>query len=319
MEALSKALSKRKQLLLILCALVLVVGLVACSKSNTATTSNGDDTTQTAEKTPVKVGSKDFTENLIVGELYALALEDHGIPVTRTLNLAGSAIPEAQVKGDVDLYPQYTGTGLLSILQLPMETDPQKVYDTVKEQFKEKWNIIWLDMAPANDGQGLVVTKEISDKYGIKTISDFQAHADKIRFASQGEFDHREDGIPRLEEIYGPLKFKSSKIYDNALKYEILKEGKADAAPAYTTEGQLVEPEFVLLEDDKRAWPPYNLAPVVRGEVLEAYPEIADLLNKIDKDLTTEKVTELNYKVAVGGEEYEEVAAAYYDSIKANL
>jgi osmoprotectant transport system substrate-binding protein len=313
-----KVLSKKKELLLVLCALVLVVGLVGCQKGST-----GDDATTeeptAAAGTTVKVGSKDFTENLILGEVYALAIEDAGIPVERNLNLASSAVHEALVNGSIDLYPEYTGTGLLSVLQLPLETDPQKVYDTVKKEYLEQFNIVWLDYAPANDGQGLVVTKEVSDKYGITNISEFQKNATNIRFASQGEFDEREDGIPALEKLYGALKFKSSKIYDNSLKYEVLKKGEADAAPAYTTEGQLVEPEFVLLDDDKNVWPPYNIAPVVRQAIIEEYPQIADILNKIDADLTTEKVTALNAKVDVDGQEYEEVAAEYYNSIKAGL
>jgi osmoprotectant transport system substrate-binding protein len=312
-----KKLSKRKELLLALGTLLLVVGLTGCSKGGVGTNADKkEDAPTESSGAAVKVGSKDFTENLILAEVYALALEDNGIPVERRLNLASTAVHETLIQGDVDLYPEYTGTGLLAVLKLPLETDPQKVYDTVKEEYQKQFKVIWLDYAPANDGQGLVVTRNLADKYGITTISEFQKHAPQIRFASQGEFDKREDGIPALEKVYGPLKFKSSKIYDNSLKYEVLKKDEADAAPAYTTEGQLVEPNFLLLADDKHVWPPYNIAPVVRQETLDAYPQIAEILNKIDAGLTTEKVTELNAKVDVDGAEYEEVAAEYYAGIK---
>ena len=155
------------------------------------------------------------------------------------------------------------------------------------------------------------------NEYGIKTISDLQAHAGDIRFASQGEFDEREDGIPGLEKVYGPFNWKSSKVYDNGLKYQVVENDEADAAPAYTTEGRLVETDkFVLLEDDKQVWPPYNIALVVRDEVLEAYPQIAEILNPISAALDTETVTSLNAKVDIDQEEYEDVALDFYESIK---
>ena len=261
----------------------------------------------------IRVGSKDFTENEIVGELYALALEDAGYEVERIFDIAGSVIHTSIVNDEIDLYPEYTGTGLISILQLDPITDPQEVYDTVKEAYEEQFSLTWLDYAQANDGQGLFISKAASDEYGILTISDLQANADKLRFASQGEFDEREDGLPGLEKIYGPFEFKSSKIYDNGLKYSIVENDEADVAPAYTTEGRLAEKDkFVLLEDDKQAWPPYNLAPVVRDDVLEENPDIAEILGKVNAALDTETITALNAQVDVGKEEVEDVAADFY-------
>lgn len=263
----------------------------------------------------IRVGSKDFTENLILAEIYSLALEDAGYDVDRVFNIASSAVHTALVNDEVDLYPEYTGTGLLSVLKLPLETDPQVVYDTVKEQYEEQFNLIWLDYSNANDGQGLVITTEAANKYGIKTISDLQKYASELRFASQGEFDERDDGIPALEATYGPFDWKSSKVYDNSLKYQLLSNGEADVAPAYTTEGQLVNDEYTLLEDDKYVWPPYNIAPVVRGEVLDEYEDIADILNEISAKIDTETITALNAKVDVDKLEYEEVAKEFYESI----
>ena len=197
---------------------------------------------------PIRVGTKDFTENEIVGELYALALEDAGYEVERIFDIAGSVIHTSIINDEIDLYPEYTGTGLISILQLEALTDPQEVYDTVREKYEEEFSLTWLDYAQANDGQGLFISREASDEYGIKTISDLQEHASELRFASQGEFDEREDGLPGLEKIYGPFEFKSSRIYDNGLKYNIVENGEADVAPAYTTEGRLAETDkFVLL------------------------------------------------------------------------
>lgn len=291
-------------------AVVLVVTallVVACGSGNQA---SGD-------KPTIRVGTKDFTENLIVGELYALALENAGYNVERKPNIASSVVHTALTNNEIDLYPEYTGTGLLVILQEPLITDPEQVYQKVKEEYNKKFNATWLDYSQANDGAGLVIRTEVSEELGIKTISDLQKHASELRFASQGEVDQREDGIPALEKVYGPLEWKSSKVYDNGLKYELLANDEADVAPAYTTEGRLTEKEkFTLLEDDKQVWPPYNLAPVIRNEVLEANPDIADAINKVSAALDTETITALNAKVDIDKEDYEDVAEEFYESIK---
>lgn len=263
----------------------------------------------------ITVGSKDFTEGEIISEIYALALEDAGFTVKRSFDIAGSVIATALEKGEIDLYPEYTGTALLTVLKAEMETDPQAVYETVKKQYKKKWDLVWLDMSEAADSQALVITTKAAERYGIKTISDLQAHASELRFASQGEFDERSDGLPALEAAYGAFDWKEHTSFNNGLKYEVLRNDEADVAPVYTTEGQLVDDAFTLLEDDKHVWPPYNVAPVVRGEVLDANPDIEDVLNAVSKQLTTKGLTELNAKVDIDKQDYEDVAAEFFDSL----
>ena len=293
-------------------AAIMVLALTACGGGS----SDDGGASEDGEKVIV-VGSKDFTENEIIAEVYALALEDAGFKVERKMNIAGSVVHTSITSAEIDLYPEYTGTGLISILGMGAMTDQDEVYNTVKDAYNEQFNITWLDYAQANDGQGIFISKKASDEYGITTISDLQANADKLRFCSQGEFDEREDGIPGLEKVYGPFDWKSSKVYDNGLKYEVVDNDEADASPAYTTEGQLSQTDkFVLLEDDKQVWPPYNLAPVVRDNILEANPDIADILNNISAQIDTATITALNAKVDVDKEEYEDVAAEFYDSIK---
>ena len=267
--------------------------------------------TQAADK--IRVASKDFTENEIVAEVYALALEDAGLTVERIFDVGSSVIHTSLISNEIDIYPEYTGTGLISILGLDPITDPQEVYDTVKDAYEEQFQVTWLDYSSANDGQGLVIRTAAAEEYGIVTISDLQKYATKLRFASQGEFDERADGIPALEALYGPFDWKSSKVYDNSLKYQVLASDEADVSPAYTTEGRLTEEQFTLLEDDKQVWPPYNLAPVVRDEVLEANPEIAEILNAVSAAFTTENITALNAQVDIEGEEFTDVARAFYE------
>lgn len=286
--------------------------LAACSGAGNA---QGSSAASGARGT-ITVGSKDFTEGEILSEIYALALEDAGFTVKRSFDISSSLIPTSLEKGQIDLYPEYTGTALLTVLKEELETDPQKVYETVKKEYKSKWNLVWLAMADAADSQGLVVTTKAAKKYGIKTISDLQAHASELRFASQGEFDERSDGLPALETTYGPFDWKDHAVYDNGLKYEVLKNDEADVTPAYTTEGQLTDSAFTLLEDDKHVWPPYNVAPVVSGDILKKYPDIKDILNGVSKHLTTKGLTKLNAKVDLDKEDFEDVAADYFDSIK---
>ena len=138
------------------------------------------------EKKMIRVGSKDFTENEIVAELYALALENAGYNVERIMDISSSVIHTSIVNDEIDLYPEYTGTGLISILKMEPLTDEQEVFDTVKNAYASQYDLVWLDYAPANDGQGLFISKKASDEYGITTISELQEHAEKLRFASQG-------------------------------------------------------------------------------------------------------------------------------------
>ncbi|CBZ48446.1 proline/glycine betaine ABC transport system,periplasmic component [Streptococcus gallolyticus subsp. gallolyticus ATCC BAA-2069] len=295
---------------LLVVILVAIVGGIWAWRNNQSSEAQQSSTT-------IRVGSKDFTENLVIAEIYALALEDNGYTVERVSNISSSLIHNSIVNDEIDLYPEYTGTGLLSVLGEDMETDPEKVYKIVKKEYEEQFNLTWLDYASTNDSQGLVIRTEVANSLNIKTISDLQAHASELRFASQGEFDEREDGLPGLEKTYGTFNWQSSKVYDNSLKYSVLENDEADVTPAYTTEGQLVNTdEFTLLEDDKQFWPPYNLAPVVRDNILDDNPDIKTILNNISAKLDTETVTELNAKVDVDGQEYTDVAKEYYDSIK---
>ncbi|MCH3963457.1 MAG: glycine/betaine ABC transporter substrate-binding protein [Clostridium sp.] len=295
----------KKTILLSLTATFLLTASLTGCGSKSGTTSS--------DKPTIKVGSKNFTESLVLGELYADALENAGYKVERKLNLSDSVVHSSLVKGEIDLYPEYTGTGLQSILKEQPKFDAKQVYDEVSKKYKEKFNLIWLDPSSGNDSEGLVITKKASDKYNIHTISDLQKNAGKLRYASQGEFDVRADGMPRLTKVYGPFNFKDKKIYDNGIKYDVLHNDKADVAVAYTTEGQLRKDEFVVLKDDKQAWPPYNVAPVVRKDILDKNPEIKDILNKVTAKLDDKTLIELNAKVDIDKEEYATVAKDYFD------
>ena len=311
MHKLIKNISKLGMLFL-LSILILLTMLTGCSSNKAAS----DTAKSNANKPTIKVGSKDFTESLILGEIYSLALENAGYKVERTLNLGSAIVHNSLVSGEIDFYPEYTGTGLLSVLKAAPKFDAKEVYDEVATQYKEKFKLIWLNPSTANDSQGLVITKKTADQYHIRTISDLQKNAGVIRFASQGQFDERADGLPALVKAYGEFPFKERRIYDNGIKYDVLHNDKADIAVAYTTEGELSKEEFVVLEDDKHVWPPYNIAPVIRQDVVEKNPEIKDILNKITAKLDNKTVIGLNAEVDIQKREYAEVAKEFFDKNK---
>lgn len=260
----------------------------------------------------VKMGSKNFTEALILGEMYALALEEKGYPVERKLNLGGTLVAHESLKnGDIDVYPEYTGTGLMNILEQDPMYDADEVYEAVKKGYQDNWNLVWLERSNANDSQGLVTTKAIAEAYDVYTLSKMSEVAPELRMAAVPEFEDRDDGLKGLQRVYGGFEFASVDLYDYGVKYRVLEDGEADVTVGFTTDGALVDDNFVLLEDDKHLWPPYHVVPVVRGELVESHPEIADIMNAVSATLTDEVLITLNAKVDMDGEEYADVAKEY--------
>ncbi|MGU3470885.1 glycine betaine ABC transporter substrate-binding protein [Paenibacillus sp. D51F] len=260
-------------------------------------------------KPEIAVGSKNFTESLVLGEMYSLALEHAGYKVDRKLNLGGTLVAhEALKKGDIDMYPEYTGTGLINVLQLPPKTDAQAVYDEVSRGYKEKFDLVWLKPTEANDSQGLVTTKKVAEQYNLHKISDLPKLAPQLRMAAVPEFEEREDGLKGLNSFYGKMDFKSIKLFDYGVKYRVIMNGEADLTVGFTTDGDLTNPDLVLLEDDKKFWPPYFVAPVVRGEVLEKNPDVEKVLDDVSAKLDNKTVQALNAQVDIDKKEYGDVA-----------
>jgi osmoprotectant transport system substrate-binding protein len=266
-----------------------------------------------AEGGPVRIGSKDFTEELLLGEMYALLLENAGVPVERKLNLAGTEVAhQALTKGEIDLYPEYTGTGYLFILGIKdNDKDPAVVYQKTADEYKTRWNLVWLEPAPMNDTNAIACTQEAAQTYNLKTLSDLAQQAPNIRFAAIPDFEQRPDGLAGLKATYGGFQFKEMTVYDPGLKYKAVTDGKADCVIAFSTDGQISAYKLVLMQDDKGLWPPYQVAPVVRAEVLAAYPQIKDALNKLAPLITNETISNLNWKVDGDKQEYTEVAKEF--------
>lgn len=247
----------------------------------------------------ITVGSKDFPEQFILGEMYALVLENVGFNVVRSLNLGATPVAQAALEsGEIDLYPEYTGTGLLTVLGLPATSDPQQVYDQVAQGYLERYNLIWLDPAPMNNTQALALTRSVAQEYAMTTISDLAANASDLVMIGPDEFQEREDGLPGIKAHYGDFQLKDYRaVGTGAQRYEGLVRGDADVAVAFGTDGEISAYDLVLLEDDKGLFPPYQVAPVVRHDLLNAHPEVALALNALSPRLTTEVMQRLNYEV----------------------
>lgn len=260
----------------------------------------------------IRVASKNFGENIIVGEIYAAALERAGFTVERHMNLGSTQIAMAAMeRGDIDLYPEYTGTGLIDVLHLQPIRDAKLLYERVRMQYQERYGMTWLSPSPANDSQGLCTTHAAAQKYGIRTLSDCAKAAPQLRLAAVPEFVARADALPGLQKFYGGFKFKDVKTYDIGLQYDALKRGSADVATAFTTDAQIAADELLLLDDDRHFWPAYNIAPVVRNAVLKAHPKIAGVLNALAPRITTHDLTAMNFLYTVRKEDAAAIAHTF--------
>lgn len=268
------------------------------------------------DKPTISVGSRYFTEQMILGEMVSLLLEDAGYPVNRTLGLGGTAIiMEAIENSEIDISVEYTGTGLIAILEMDIpevnddESLEDKVYDIVKREYEEQLDLIWLEPWGFNNTYAMAVSKETAEKYDLKTTSDLEAHADEMTLGTDLEFPVRDDGLPGFENAYG-FGFGDVKPGDAGIMYQAVAEGEVDVITAYTTDGRIPALDLVILEDDKGFFPPYYMCPVIRKDTLEANPEVGDVLNKAHNQFTEDDMASANYEVDENGAEPEDVARA---------
>ncbi len=250
----------------------------------------------------------------MLGEIYAQSLEAAGYSVSKELNLGDEKTAlKALEGGDISAYPEYTGTALLSFFgytadKLP--SDEGEAFDLAKQGFAKK-NLTALPPTPFVSSNEVAVTKETADKYSLQKISDLGPVASKLTLYGSPECRQRLDCLLGLEKVYG-LKFKKFVPVDIALRHEVLKKGQADVSIVFTTDPQNKREGFVLLEDDKGMFPPYNSTLVVRNDVLDkAGPDFAKTVELVNKDLTDEVMQELNARVDIDKSTPEEVAGEY--------
>jgi osmoprotectant transport system substrate-binding protein len=261
----------------------------------------------------IVIGSKNFTESKIVMQIWADALKQAGYKVRVKPNISGSVVYQAIKSKQIDLYPEYTGTIVTAYLNKHIVGQSAAQVAQMARAGVSPAGLTTFAYAPGNDVQGIAIRRSVAKKYGIWTLSDLQKKANKVRFISQGEFDQRDDGLVGLEKVYGKFNFKSHKLYDPSLRYEILAKGEGDITPASTTEGQLATKQYFALKDNKHFWPAYNLVPLARKAIVRSDPGIAKVLNRLDRKLTTKELQLLNKQVDVDGRDYRVVARKWVE------
>jgi glycine betaine/choline ABC-type transport system substrate-binding protein len=247
----------------------------------------------------IVIGSKNFTEQLALGEIIAQQIENKThLPVERRFYLAGSYIcHQAILGGRIDIYPEYTGTALTAILKQQPSSDPAQVYSQVKTEYAKQFN---LEVGPTfgfNDTFAIEIRGEDSRRLGLKTISQAATFTPKWRAGFGYEFMERPDGYKGLAATYGLHFAESPRIMDLGLLARALRDKQLDFAAGNTTDGLIPALDLFVLEDDKHYFPPYEAVPIIRQETLARHPEVRQALNELAGKISDDDMRQINYAV----------------------
>ncbi|WP_338986697.1 glycine betaine ABC transporter substrate-binding protein [Fusobacterium animalis] len=260
----------------------------------------------------INIATKPMTEGYILGQMLTELIEqDTDLKVNITNGVGGgtSNIHPAIVKGEFDLYPEYTGTSWEAVLKKEASYNESK-FDELQKEYKEKYNLEYVNLYGFNNTYGLAVNKDIAEKYNLKTYSDLAKVSNNLIFGAEYDFFEREDGYKELQKIYN-MDFKKKIDMDIGLKYQAMKDKKIDVMVIFTTDGQLAISDVVVLEDDKKMYPSYRAGTVIRSEILSEYPELKPVLEKLNNILDDKTMADLNYQVESEGKKPEDVAREY--------
>ena len=261
-------------------------------------------------KHAIRVGSKNFTEQVVLGEIIAQHIENRlHVTVERSLNLGGTLLAhQALVNGQIDLYPEYTGTALTAVLKDPIETDARAVRERVRAEYASRYQVDWLEPLGIDNGFAMVVRK--SEPPATLSAAAQQVPKSGWNLGVGYEFEQRADGLEALKKTYG-LRFSSLKTMDLGLLYNALGNSQANMIAANATDGLLSKGEFKILDDDKHAFPPYEVGIAARQAALSANPGLRDALAQLSGKFNNAKMQQLNFQVDVRHESVAKVAADF--------
>lgn len=268
------------------------------------------------ESGTIKIATKPMTEQLILGEMLSILIQENtdlNVEITKGVGGGTSNIHPALIKGDFDLYPEYTGTAWNNILKKTEYPDDETLWNTLTDEYDAQFGLKWVGMYGFNNTYTLALRREIADKYNIKTFSDMAKYTPEITFGANPDFYEREDGYQALCDAYG-FSFKDHMDMDIGLKYNALNSGEVDVINAYTTDGQLSVADAVSLTDDKGFFKNYYCGTVVREDTLEKYPELEGVLKKMDGIITNEEMSKMNYDLEVNNRDEHDVAMEFLKS-----
>lgn len=291
-----------KKLFALLLALALTFSLAACGKSN-------GQSSQAGKPKTITVGASNFTEALILGNIYTQLIEANtDYQVTQKFGLAGAALCfDALERGDVDMFVEYTGTALMNLLGQPMNTDKEAVYQTVSQLMSEEHSIHTSQPLGFNNTYVMSVKPATAQEYGLATLSDLVEQASALRLGCTVEFIQREDCLPLLESQYG-MKFEKVSGLDASLRYDAIEADEVEVVDAFSTDALLSKLGLVLLEDDLNFFPPYYAVNFVKQGLLEQDPALAELLAKLDGTIDEAKMAAMNAQVDIEGADAKDVA-----------
>jgi len=247
----------------------------------------------------ITVGSKPFTESVLLGEIVAQHLEKKlGQPVARKLNLGGTLLAhQALLNGEIDLYPEYTGTALTAVLKLPIDSDAALVERRVRDEYLKRWNLDWLPSLGFNNTFAMIIRGEDARRDKIETLSQAAARKQRWRLGIGYEFETRADGLKGLQATYNLPLEGSPKNMDLGLLYKALEQKQVDMIAAATTDGLISAMNVVVLRDDRSYFPPYHAAIVVRSDSLERHPGLRQALLDLSGKFSDEEMRKLNHEV----------------------
>lgn len=267
------------------------------------------------KKEAIKIASKPMTEQYILTEIIAQLIEaetDYAVEITKGVGGGTTNIHPALVKGEFDLYPEYTRTAWLNVLKKEeMEKDDDKLYEALLAEY-DALGLTWTGLYGFSNTYGLAVRQETAEQYGLSTYSDLAAASGGLTFGGNPDYIELETGYPRLCEAY-QMQFKDTKQMEIALKYEALKNSEVDVINAFTTDAQLAANDLVLLTDDSVFFETFDAGTVVSKNALEKYPELRGVLEKLNGLITEEEMQQMNYEVEVDGKEDKEVARQFLE------
>ncbi len=290
--------------------LALVGGIAWASRSTGASRATGS-----SHSAVIRIGTKNFTEQIILGEMMAQLIEAHtDFQVVRKFDLGGTIIcHQALIRGEIDLYPEYTGTALTAILHHPPISNPDQVYSIVQAAYERKFQCEWLPPFGFDNTYVLAARQSEADTYGWHTISDLRQAAPHLRAGFTAEFRVRPDGYPGLRRAYG-FGFGQVMDLEPSLMYQALANGKVDIISAYSTDGRIAAYHLVTLKDNRHFFPPYYAAPVVRMALLKAHPSIRKVLAPLAGAINDATMRHLNFEVDVLKRSPREVARKFLES-----
>jgi len=283
-------------LLVVLSLLLFIIILTGCAEP---------------QKETIVVGSKDYSEQHILGNMLVLLIEAHtDLEVIHRDNMVAHVIFSAIGAGAVDVYVEYTGTVYGNFFNLSDTNDEMEVYNTSVSLLAERYDIQMLGKLGFNNSFGLAVRQDTAEQYGLRTFSDLAEVSSNLIFCGSAGIISRNDGLPNLKRLYN-MSFKEEIALHNEERYKALMNDQAQVAEVFTTDGLLYEHDVVVLEDDLSFFPPYHAAIVVRNEILDKHPDLINILNLLVGKLPDDIMRNLNYRVDVGNESPRDVAESF--------